>query len=268
MSSALVTLLVGEKYKEFYDIHFRPSHERYAKKIGVPLIIIDELVDKSEFGEGKAPSWHKLLVFKHPKLHGIEQICWLDADIFITEHSSNVFNEIPLNYWAGVKNDLRGMEYYQGSDQNELRYCPKENRPDYLINGGFFVANRKEHAADMERIFYDYPNDLRSWEQGPLSYYWKNKQPGKELDYKYNVSVISYIVRTGSYINSFKKLYNDNYFIHFCGGTAKDHLAKLLLFDSDYQPSYAKLAIAKGIIADLLYYFNSLLTRAIKKIKR
>jgi hypothetical protein len=37
---ALVTVVVGDGYRRFYDAHIRSGHERFARQLGCPLVVL------------------------------------------------------------------------------------------------------------------------------------------------------------------------------------------------------------------------------------
>jgi hypothetical protein len=57
MKEALITCAIGDKYLQFYNLHFRPSQERFAKKINQPLVVIEDYIDPSELAIQKHPAW-------------------------------------------------------------------------------------------------------------------------------------------------------------------------------------------------------------------
>ena len=37
---ALVTAVVGDSYRRFYDAHIRAGHARFARQLGCPLVVL------------------------------------------------------------------------------------------------------------------------------------------------------------------------------------------------------------------------------------
>ena len=235
MKNALVVLVVGDKYIAEYNKYFKPSHERFAKKYNLPLIIFERYIDA--LSEGKRhPSWQKLLIFEAEETKDFDRLCWIDADIYITPHAKNPFDFVAEDEWGMVKNDLRGMDYYIQSDLDLLELCPKANRPIYLFNGGFFIASRQKHSQILRFVFDKYNlehvNFKNSFEQAPLSYHLYNCKPGKELNFEFNAQVLSHLILFGDSIWSIRILFLQNGFIHFVGGTSKNILPKLLAYEN------------------------------------
>jgi predicted SAM-dependent methyltransferase len=227
---ALVTLATGEKYQAFYNEHFRPSHERFAQKIGRKLIVIEDYIDDSEYGRSRHPAWQKLLIFKSPKIKEFDRLCWIDGDIFITGHSLDPFDKIGQNGWAAVRNNTYNSERLAKTDLNLYAYCPRDDRPEYILNTGFFIVNREEHAELMEYVYKNY-DEQPCYENGPLSYHFLNTSPGTELDRSFNNLVPSYTAVKGRSLYSIYKLVEESNFIHFCGGIDEDILQKILNID-------------------------------------
>ena len=200
MKSAIVVLVVGEKYIQEYNLTFRASHERFSKKINIPLVVIQRYIDASAEGL-RHPAWQKLLIFEAIETKDYDILCWIDADIYITPHAKNPFDYSKDDHWVMVKNDLRGMEYYLEGDLKKLQFCPEVNRPGYLYNTGFFIVSRKQHSVILKQVYENYNlqyfNFSNSFEQAPLSYHLFNKQPGKELGFQFNAQVLSHLTRKG-----------------------------------------------------------------------
>lgn len=229
---AIVTICIGEQYKKFYNKYFRPSHERFAKKIGVDLIVIDDHIDKSMFGKGRHPAWQKLLIFNSPLTQQYERLCWIDADIFITKHSENPFKKVGNGQWGAAKNNPYQFDDLAKSDLLLYEQCPKINRPNYLLNTGFFIVDKKEHQPVLESI-YKNNSEQPCYENGPLSYTLLNTPNGKELESSFNCLQTNYFRahKTNGKLKKMIGLVKDNYFIHFCGGINEKILKITILVD-------------------------------------
>lgn len=227
---ALVTMAIGEEYQAFYNQNFRFSHERFAKKIGRKLIVIEDYIDDSEYGRSRHPAWQALLIFKSPKTKEFDRLCWIDADIFITDHCLDPFDKISHNEWAAVRNNTYNSERLAKSDLNLYAYCPQDNRPEYVLNMGFFIAGREEHAELLEYVYRNY-DEQPCYYNGPLSYHFLNTSPGIELGRSFNNIVPNYTATEGRSLYSIDKLVEESNFIHFCGGIDEDILRKVLHID-------------------------------------
>jgi hypothetical protein len=229
---ALVTICIGEQYKKFYDKYFRPSQERFAKKIGVDLFVIDDYIDKSMFGKDRHPAWQKLLIFKSPLTQKYERLCWIDADIFITKHSKNPFNIVGDGQWGAAINNPYQFDDLAKTDLVLYEQCPKPNRPDYLLNTGVFIVGKKEHGPLLESIYKNNSEQI-CYENGPLSYTLLNTPNGKELESSFNCAESNYFRahKTDGKVERIIGLVRDNDFIHFCGGINKKILKLTILVD-------------------------------------
>ncbi len=243
---AFVTIVIGEKYKQFYNKSFRTSHERFAKKHKIDFIVLDEHIDQSSYGKNRHPSWQKLLVFKSPLLKKYDQICFFDADIYITHQAQNPFNFVQEGFWGMVKNNPFHFEHLKKSDVSLFDYCPLENRPTYVLNGGFFILDRKTHSEILSFIYKNYP-EQNCYEQGPLSYHLLSKKfRGVELDTYFNCILSNFrekYIKENGVRKVFSLAYN-NGFIHFCGGIDKKILTYVKFVDTFRIPHFLTKKIA------------------------
>ena len=227
--SALVTIVIGKKYLDFYNRNFRKSHESFAKKIGVPLIVISDYIDKSEFGLNRHPAWQKLKIFDSKQTENYDRLCWIDADIYVTRNSKNPFEHLSSKCCAAVRNNIYDIEDYRKSDLNLYEECPRDNRPDYLLNTGFFIVSRQDHSSMLEHIYNSY-SEQPCYENGPLSYHLINSR-AVELDKEFNHLVPMYKQVHGTSLKSLYRLVRYSSFIHFCGGIDKKILSKVRVID-------------------------------------
>ena len=84
MTTAICTLVVGERFEKLFDEFSRTSWERYCATHGYKLFIFRKpfanLPDKSF-------AWQKLFLLEQPELQSFDKIIWLDADIIIAENA-------------------------------------------------------------------------------------------------------------------------------------------------------------------------------------
>ncbi len=228
--SAIVTIAIGNQYLKFYNKYFRPSHEAFAKKIDVPLIVIDNHIDETELGTSRHPAWQKLNIFKSPLTHEFDQLCWIDADMYITDSSLNPFDLVDINNWAAVRNNIYNLDSYRVSDLELYKFCPSTNMPDYLLNTGFFIVNRYHHSKLLDYVYENY-SEQQCYENGPLSYHLLNTAGGIELSDKFNKIVMMHMHVEGTSLYSTYKLVKGAYFIHFCGGIRRRILNRVIIID-------------------------------------
>ena len=237
MNEALVTCAIGDKYLQYYNLHFRSSQERFAKKIGRPLVVIEDYIDTSELAIQKHPAWQKLLIFNAPQLKQFNRLCWLDVDIYVTRDSQNPFDFVGQSEWGAVVNNPDNYPKLAKSDLNLYANCPQKNRPNYLLNTGFFVVNRENHQDTLEYVYKSY-SEQPCYENGPLSYHLLNTPNGKELPRSFNELTAN--IRLANYksiiselrnVITIYKLVKKSNFIHFAGGVNLDLLRTVKRFD-------------------------------------
>lgn len=210
---AIVVIAIGEKFKNIYDTYFRESQERFAKKIGVPLIILNDYIDKSERSLARSPSWQKLLMFDVSQTENYDRLCYIDADIYITKKAKNPFENTENKTFGVVKNNPYNFPEERVSNLELYNYCPKENRPKYIINSGFFVAERNIHKKTFEYVYNHY-EEQPCYENGPLSYHMLTEHKITDLDIHFN-NIIPNLIKKYGFLWVFKL--NKGGFIHFCG---------------------------------------------------
>ncbi len=81
--AALVTLILGDDFRSFWERHAREGWERYARAHGYDLIAFTGPLDASERAAGRSPSWQKCLVPSHPACRDYARLVWVDADVLI-----------------------------------------------------------------------------------------------------------------------------------------------------------------------------------------
>lgn len=227
---AFVTIAIGEKYLGNYNKYFRHSHKRLAARTGYNLIVITDYIDRSDYGKTKSPAWQKLLIFRLQETKRFDILCWIDADIYVTNNIIDPFENVDELEWAAVRNNIYNFDWLAKADLNMYSFCPENSRPQYIMNTGFFIVNRNIHAQEMEYVYTAY-EDQPCYEQGALSYHLLNTTPGKELDKRFNHIVQFYFLAKGySYCNIYR-LVKESQCIHFAGGIDTRILRKMILMD-------------------------------------
>lgn len=215
----VVVMAIGEKYKQQYEKYFKRSHQRFATRHGLDLVIFDDFFDKSAFGLSRHVSWQKLLLFRIPELKDYNRICWIDADIYITHMAVNPFDLVPSGNWGCVPNNTYNLSSLKETDLELFVNCPIENRPSIVINFGFDILERDTHQKIMEYVYNKYPAQS-CHEQGPMSYHLLKDFPGTLLPAEFNAQIGPYMM-SKSHLLKLVRAYryaSENYFCHFCGG--------------------------------------------------
>ncbi len=208
-NQAIVVFAIGDKYFKEFSRTFRPSFERYARKISIPLIISEKQLQETT----KHPSWQKLLVFKHPTVSQCEKIMIIDGDMYITKHAQNIFSVCANVSWAACRNNAYNLSDLAKSDLDLYRFCSSTNRPNFVVNCGMFIISHF-YKDSIEKIFKE-QKEQTCYEQGPLSYFLINQPGGKILPPEFNTIVSSYVDNYGCSLSSILKMYQSASFLHF-----------------------------------------------------
>ena len=82
MIKAIVTLATGV-YQELWEAYARPTWQAFCDRQGYELVALHEPLDTSPRAAGRSMAWQKLICHEHPRLQGVDQLIWLDADIVV-----------------------------------------------------------------------------------------------------------------------------------------------------------------------------------------
>ncbi|HAO64412.1 TPA: hypothetical protein DCQ44_00325 [Candidatus Taylorbacteria bacterium] len=216
---ALVTAAIGQKYLDEYNRKYRPSQERFASKIGAPLFVITDFIDKGPKAKTWHPAWQALLIFEIPELREFDYLMWIDGDIYVREDAQSPIDFITYGQpiWMAAKNNAYDLPTLTKTDPNLFKKCPKENRPNTMLNLGLFIADRKTFAPIFRHV-YDTAEEQACYYQGPITYEFFNSVPGKVLPPYFNIIIVSYMKKYGRGLSTVLKCYRENRFIHFAGG--------------------------------------------------
>jgi hypothetical protein len=222
----VVSLSIGDKFYKQYKKYFENSHKKYADKIGADFVIIKDWIEKSD----KHPTWQKLLMFRIPEILRGNRVLFLDGDVYLTNHSLNIFDNIVNNQFAAVKNNALNIKRIEDGDIELLKIqCPADNRPKFIINSGVFITN-KNYKNMMEKVYYTYKDQVCG-EQAPFSYNIINESDLILIDKKFNTIIPDYLEVNGYKLSSIIKMYKENYFLHTAGGINKIIINIITLFD-------------------------------------
>lgn len=100
---ALVTMLIGESYQDYWKAYCQPTWKGYADRHGLDLIPLTEPIDNSPRALARSPAWQKCLILSQPFSADYDQIVWVDADIIINFDEAPLLTErVPLGKIGGV----------------------------------------------------------------------------------------------------------------------------------------------------------------------
>lgn len=246
--NAVVTIVLGTTYGCLYNRYFKASHERFARSIGADLIIIRDYIVPTT----KHPSWQKMVMFRHEAVQKYDRVLFVDADIYIQRDAKNPFDMVPRGQWGMVKNNEYDIPAIAESDLTLYSHCPTQpSHPSFVLNGGFFVAEKAVHQKVFEYIFDHYPEE-DCYEQGPLSYHFLTGFSGTTflgtiLPGNYNGVLAAYRQKYGRGLSVIVRFFRENQFIHFAGGM--NFLLISILMELDMAP--------QGFASKTINFFSS-----------
>src|SRR5215208_6072431 len=104
MSKAIVTAIIGDKHRNLWERHARDSWERYARRHGYEIVLVEDVIDSTDVGKSRSVPWQKLLIFSQPRIAGFERVVWIDADVVINDADApDVAAGVPLEKIAAVE---------------------------------------------------------------------------------------------------------------------------------------------------------------------
>ena len=194
---AIVTLIIGERYKNAWEQYCLPNWEVYAKNHQLDIIAIDSPIDPND---QRSPAWQKCLILEYEKVQQYEQIVWIDSDIIINPKAPSIFSGVPLEKVGAVE----GFEqlYKDGEFPKEmLDYLktPYKNAKgwyslnhlkthDKVVQTGVLVLSPNHHKELLRKV-YDSPTDSKTgdYEMPLLSHEILNNQLIQWLDKGFNL---------------------------------------------------------------------------------
>ena len=175
--NAIVTLVVGNKYKQLFNKYSRESFVKYAEKINADLIVIEERLDSSSLSNLRSVAWQKLLILSQNWSDNYEQILWIDSDVVINNiNADNIFDTTPnekiggvdaykipnsKDYQIGLKRlyeywDKKGVNYLKNFTPAQYylnRGISTKIKLDQVFHTGVFVCSPKYHKNVFKRIY-------------------------------------------------------------------------------------------------------------------
>ncbi len=213
---ALVTVVLGESYRRFYEEHIRSGHERFARQLGCPLLVFERPLETASAVDHAHASWEKVKVLEEPELARFDRLCWLDADVFVLGEPPDPF-ALAGDGWLAVDDDT-----YAIPAQAELGrrwwfgFLPESAWPAVVVNTGLFVVNR-EHRPLLRGLFDGYGG---RWDQGPFSFHLTGEPNGALGPADLNRLVIHHLSARGYAPRSMRELVARPGLLHFAAASA------------------------------------------------
>jgi hypothetical protein len=210
---AIVTLAIGDRFRESFEQHFLPSWRRYVERHRLDLVVLHAPVDNSQRAANRSPAWQKCLVGIHPAVAHYEQVAWVDADIVITDHAPDIFAGVAPGEVGAV--DLRAIDiaFPGATARTAAAYAARGistipattsaeiyerwglpitelgEKAEQVVQTGCFVFSPRLHGPVLTEVYRNYEDKgSASWnyEMWPLSFELVKKTRIRWLDWRFN----------------------------------------------------------------------------------
>lgn len=233
----VVSVAIGDGYKQEYLRLFHNSHTAYCRKHGYDFLLIDQFIDTSE-SDKSLISLQKALVCSIDIAAEYDRIVFVDADILInaevappitsaidTSHSAFFVDEYSQPTRAG-RLDIQRRMGWEASAVEYYRLSGLEIETSSVLNSGVMVLSPKIHRAPLEAAYAkgkasgrNHPRGFH-YEQSLIGHAFQQDRLFELLDNRWNALLPLYLM--GSNIQSlgdaqayFDIFFQTNYFVHF-----------------------------------------------------
>ena len=260
MRKAIVTLLIGESFQNWWKAMVEITWREYADRHGYDIVIIDEFIDTSDLSQERSPHWQKCLILEHPSLRDYDRVVWIDADIAINFHiAPDILSECNDEKLIGavshnqqyrqypssiLRADKRFSEYARTQDTFNIagdgdpieRYKSAGLPSDIedIINTGVMVLSPKYHQNLLRHVYDAHQeNDYSLYENLPLSYEILKSSSYQFIDAAYNVIhtyelmqnypfIVMGQATIGNRMLAVNTIWANSYFLHFVSSFFRD----------------------------------------------
>ncbi len=216
MKKAIVTLAVGEKYETLWRDYSEAGWRAYAARHGYDLIVLPELLDRSERGRSRSPAWQKCLVLGPEVAGSYDRVLWLDADIAVNPAAPCVVSGVPVEK-IGATDEHRypsramRQKIINGLVQHWTRLRRPEaaricasyldpaayhglfpgvpRRHSHIVQTGVLVLSPVHHRDLFERVYRDFEDPggaEMNYEMRPMSHLIQEERLAHWLDSRFN----------------------------------------------------------------------------------
>lgn len=257
-TKALVTIIIGDETRHFWQTYVRDSWEKYANRYGYDIVIIEGYLDDSPKGHARRIPWQKCLILEDPRVQRYESAVWIDADILINYHRSpcivehhqsdligvvswkDIYNtpervdNLQNRYWSFLPEVLRNGHSKHPPIPELYRWAglPASDEVDDRTSTGVIVLKPRLHREVMHHIYHHYEENVFTIkEEVPLSYHIFKEKLAKAIDPRFNVFWDREIMekypflfndetRKDKILISYcvNASWHNSYFLHFIGG--------------------------------------------------
>jgi hypothetical protein len=235
MKVLLVTLAIGDRYLQIYNLLFRKSQEEYAKKHKYDFKIITNFISSNTtfpLEHRDLISFQKILVCSQPFSTGYDFIIFIDADILINKNTPPLHNIIDFGDKIGIVDEysqptpkmriqLQKQNKWEDNATDYYKLAGLDIITDKVLNTGVLVMQPKKHAEFLVGIYNNYTkmaiNHSRGFgfEQSCIGFELQNRNMFILLDNKWNALWALY--RDTKWFSNLQEMYENNYMIHFAG---------------------------------------------------
>src|SRR6266545_710151 len=99
---AIVTLLVGNRYRADWHRFAKRHWLAYAERHGIDVLPLERVLDASSRAFSRSPAWQKLLILSQDFADRYEQIIWVDSDVMINPAAPLITEGVPLEKVGAV----------------------------------------------------------------------------------------------------------------------------------------------------------------------
>lgn len=260
---ALVSLVIGETYRNLWDKYCAQTWKPYAEKHGYDIILIDKHIDETPRGKERTPHWQKLLILEAEETQGYDHIVWIDTDITINFNTAPCIVESNNSEKVGVirYNEVYLPEFIEGGFSRAVRQnasaavreagvisyaeryerCGLKNPVNDLINTGVLVLTPK-HKQLLRDVYDNYEETpLSAKENLPLSHHLLTNDMANGLDGRFNKVFDTELMHHAPYffipgikldtktifliVNS---IYINSFFLHFIDGVSRGYMQMVI----------------------------------------
>jgi hypothetical protein len=194
-SKAIVTLVIGDRYRSQWEELCRSNWTEYANKHGYDLFCLDKPLDSSARATARSPAWQKCLILGADFAQSYEQVVWVDSDILINNSCAPcIASSVPVEKVGGVNLwSAPGPAEFQRAWFRLLQVWQphtvvqemQARAPDYYTKWGLpngfgevittsvLVLSPRHHKDMLEYVYYEYEDrgdPAWHYEMPPLSY--------------------------------------------------------------------------------------------------
>ena len=257
MKTAIGTIIIGDRYRDFWQRFCEPSWRPYAQRHGYDVVVIDQPI-QADCGK-RSLHWQKLLLLEAPQFKDFDRVVWLDSDILINPAAPPVVEGVPMDkigvtLYGDLVDNMRSTFFerwtsaFQERGQSPAmldtmwsdyyRRAGLESDPNVRFNTGVLVLTPDVHRDFMRGVFDAYSDNALDYEQTYLNYELCRQNIYSVIDHRFNAQVGDELIKRYPFlffmddeIAPFENnpafltmaqfcllaLHDNNHFIHFCG---------------------------------------------------